>query len=68
VGKGEFENGGHADDPNDFLLFKEVAKGRNKLFYDADADGDGKKMLFATVKRDTDLTHDDLKVVEDLAL
>jgi Ca2+-binding RTX toxin-like protein len=68
LGRGEFEVGRNADDGNHYVIFKETGKKKNKLFYDADGNGDGEKVLFATVKQDADLTFRDFKVVEDFLL
>ncbi|MCP4380511.1 MAG: calcium-binding protein [Hyphomicrobiales bacterium] len=56
----EFHVGGNAQDGNDHVVYK---KGAGKLFYDADGNGAGGKILFAKFDGKPNLTHDDFDII-----
>ncbi len=65
LGKGEFEIGKRADDPNDFVIFNQD---KGKVVYDANGDAAGGKVLFGKVGKGTSLSHKDFAMIEDFAV
>ena len=60
LGAGEFHVGGNAQDANDYVIYN---PNNGRLFYDADGNGNGDKMKFATLAPGLDLDHDDFLMV-----
>ena len=60
VTSGEFREGLNAQDGNDHLIYHELT---GRLFFDADGDGAGDKVLMAKLGAGTDLAFDDFQFI-----
>jgi len=60
LGSGEFRIGANAKDGNDYIMYNQ---NNGKLFYDADGDGGGDKVLFAKLDTGLNLDHGDFMMV-----
>jgi len=60
LGAGEFRIGGNAQDGNDYIMYN---KANGKLFYDADGDGAGDRVLFAKLDAGLNVDHNDFLIV-----
>ena len=55
-----FVQGNKAQDPDDYIIY---ARGRGKLFYDANGSEQGGKVLFAKLPEHADLHHGEFLIV-----
>jgi Ca2+-binding RTX toxin-like protein len=60
LGSGEFRIGSHAQDSNDYVIYD---PDNGKLFYDANGDGGGGRVLFARLDAGLNLDHNDFMMV-----